>query len=48
MRKETIEKLNKALNEYGLTVVYTEDLEELKNMVQSLTDYINVKEGEEK
>ena len=47
MKKANVEKLNKILNEYGLTVVYTEDLEELKNMVQSLTDYINIKEGDE-
>ena len=45
---ELIDRLNEVLNSYGYVVLKMEDLDELKNMVQSLTDYINVKEGEEK
>ena len=48
MRKTTEEKLNEVLNKYGYTVISIEDLETLKNKIESLMDCIKVMEGERK
>ena len=48
MKKATEEKLNEVLNKYGYTVVEIAYLEELKNKIASLNDFINLMEVEEK
>lgn len=47
MRKNLCDRLNTILSKYGYTVIPTEDLEELKNSVESLMDYIKINEKEE-
>jgi hypothetical protein len=47
MRTETIEKINKELNKYGYMIVTIDEIEELKNMAQSLLDAIKVMENKE-
>lgn len=47
MRTETIEKINKELNKYGYMIVSIDEIEELKNLAQSLLDAIKVMEKEE-
>ena len=47
MRRNLCDRLNDIINKYGYTVVPTEDLEELRNSVESLMDYINITEKEE-
>lgn len=46
MKRTTEEKLNNVLNKYGYTVIRTEDLEDLKNKLESMVDCIKVMEGD--
>lgn len=48
MKRTTEEKLNAVLNKYGYTVIEIEYLEELKNKIASLNDFINLMEGEKR
>lgn len=44
---KTIDKLNKAVKPFGYTVIETEKLEYMQNMLQSLLDAIKVYENKE-
>lgn len=47
MRTETIKKINDELVKYGYMIIAIEEVEELKNMAQSLLDAIKVMENKE-
>lgn len=47
MRVETIKKINAELAKSGYMIIAIEEVEELKNMAQSLLDAIKVMENKE-